>query len=172
MIFVSTRIIDEIQPALWATIFHDKFTLRYIKLTICTEKTKFSSHAQYSIGSHFSESLKSSHTDQVYYKFFYTVWKEMAHKPSKLLTTKYFFSSVYFIVTTCFDKCFLFHVITRRHIVFHKSLPIYWGLFNRHAFAIFETSPYFISDLHNKSTVVIPKMKSSKMKFQKENKYM
>ena len=43
---------------------------------------------------------------------FYYVWKEMAHKFSKVATTKNVFSSVYVIGTNLFDKCCLFHVIT------------------------------------------------------------
>ena len=47
-----------------------------------------------------------SHTDQVYYKFFYSVGEETTHKHLKVATAKSLFSNVYLIVTTCFDKCF------------------------------------------------------------------
>ena len=99
----------------------------------------FTLYNQYSFGLIFSWNPKKSHTDQVYHKFFYFVWKETTAKPSKLATAQNFFSSVYFIVTACFHKCFLFHVITGRHC-FYKSLLISWGFFNRHVLALFEAS--------------------------------
>ena len=72
--------------------------------------------------------------DQVYYKFFYNARKETNPKTSKVATAKTFFSSVYVIVATCFNKCFLFHEITGRHC-FYTTLLIPWGLFNRHVLA-------------------------------------
>ena len=56
---------------------------------------------------------------------FFTVWKETTRKPSKLATAKNIFSSVYVIVTTCFNKCFLFHAIIGRHNFYKGLLP--WG---------------------------------------------
>ena len=59
-------------------------------------------------------------------------------KPSKVATAKNFFSSVYVLVMTCFDKCFFFlHVITERHC-FYKSLLIPLGLFNCHVVVLLE----------------------------------
>ena len=46
---------------------------------------------------------------------FYSVLKETTRKHLKRAAPKSFFSSVYFIDVTCFDECFLFHVITGRH---------------------------------------------------------
>ena len=66
---------------------------------------------------------------KVYYKYFYSVWIETTHKPSKIAATKNFFSSVYvidFIDKNCFDECFLFHLITGRHffikVCFHFEI--------------------------------------------------
>ena len=39
----------------------------------------------------------------------------MTQKPLKVATAKNIFSSVYAIVTTWFDKCYLLHVITERY---------------------------------------------------------
>ena len=49
---------------------------------------------------------------------FYFVWKETSHKPLKVATAETFFPSVYTIGTACFHECFLFHVITERHILY------------------------------------------------------
>ena len=68
--------------------------------------------------------------------FFNSVSKEMTPKPSNVGTVKKFLYSVYVIDTTNFNKCFLFHVVTRRHCF----LLIPWGLSNRHVLVFFETS--------------------------------
>ena len=41
------------------------------------------------------------------------LYKVCFHKPSKVAAAKILFSRVYAIGTTCFEKCFLFHVMTR-----------------------------------------------------------
>ena len=81
-------------------------------------KTKFSSHQGYLFGLLFSRNAK------VYYKLFYSVWKEMSHKPLKVAAAKKYFSSLY---PTCFDECFLFHAITGRHY-FYTNLSLPRGL--------------------------------------------
>ena len=53
--------------------------------------------------------------------FSYFIWKKTSHKPLKLAAAKSLFSSVYIIDTTCFDECFSFYVITRRH--YFSSIP-------------------------------------------------
>ena len=50
-----------------------------------------------------------------------------------------FFSSVYLIGTTLFNKCFLFHVITERQFLI-KVYRYPEILFNRHVLAFFERS--------------------------------
>ena len=73
--------------------------------------------------------LKKSHAEQT---FLLLCLKRDHWQTSKVATAKDIFSSVYVIVTICFDKGFLFHVTTGRH-----RFP--WGLFKRHA-TLFETS--------------------------------
>ena len=51
----------------------------------------------------------------VYHRFSYFVSKETTRKPLKVTAAKAVFPSVYGIATACFDKCFLFYVITERH---------------------------------------------------------
>ena len=61
---------------------------------------------------------------KVYYKLFYSVSKEASHKPLKVAAAKKSFPSVFIIDTTCFDECFLFHVITGNSIFYtNVSLP-------------------------------------------------
>ena len=43
------------------------------------------------------------------------VWKKTTRKTLKVAASKPFFFSVYVIGTTCFDECFLFHVITGKY---------------------------------------------------------
>ena len=57
---------------------------------------------------------------KVYYKFFYSVWKETSHKPLKVTTAKITFPNMYIIDRTCFNLRFLFHVITGRHYFLRK----------------------------------------------------
>ena len=153
------------QSTFWTAIFHDKFTLWYIKLTTYIYKNRFTSHKKYLFGLIFSENPKKSHTNQIYYKFFYSAWREATHKPSKVATAKKIFSIVFVIVTTNFDKCF--HSMWQlEDIVFNKSLSIPPGLFNCHVLALFETNDLkevrFFFYLRNKSTMLIAKWKVQK----------
>ena len=98
------------------------------------------------------------------YEFFYFIWKETTYKPSKSATGKNVLSSVNVIMTTCFDKCFLFHVITGRHCFFIKVYP-YSEVFSASGFlcslkqVIWKKSVlYFLSPQCNANT----KRKSSK----------
>ena len=61
----------------------DKQTMLYRRT-----KNKFTSCKQYLFGLIFSRNLKMSHTDQVYYKFFYSVGEEMTHKHLKVATAQ------------------------------------------------------------------------------------
>ena len=54
---------------------------------------------------------------KVYYKFFYSVWKETSHKPLKTTAAKKSFPSMYIIDKISFDLCFLFHVIPGKHFL-------------------------------------------------------
>ena len=68
--FLSATKIGKNKPAFWTNIFHDKFTLLDIKLTIYIHENKLTSQKQYSFGLTFSGNLKRTHADQVYNKFF------------------------------------------------------------------------------------------------------
>ena len=57
---------------------------------------------------------------KVFYKLFYSVWKETSHKPFKVTAAKKSFSSMYIIDKTCFDLCLLFHVTPGRHYFLRK----------------------------------------------------
>ena len=76
---------------------------------------------------------------KVCHAFSYFVWKEATHKPLKVAAANSLFSSVYVIGTTCFDECFSFYVITKRHYFSWKFI-ITLRLFKRHFAAFFEAS--------------------------------
>ena len=57
---------------------------------------------------------------KVYYKLFYSVWKQTSHKPLKVAAAKKVFHKCVIIDKTCFDECFFFHVITERHYFLYK----------------------------------------------------
>ena len=61
---------------------------------------------------------------KLYYKCFYSVWKDTSHKPSKVVAVKAFLPSVYVIRTAFFDECCLFHVIIGRHYSLYKLIVI------------------------------------------------
>ena len=99
-------------------LFQTKFTLWHIKLNIYKYEVKSTSH-KHLFGCLFSRNAKKMHTDQyVYYNFS---------------------SSVHVIDTTCFDECFLFHLITGNHCFYVKvchyleilSAPILWFSFKQ-----------------------------------------
>ena len=85
------------------------------------QETKFTSHEQYLFGRLFSIKAKKTCTDKSTLQAFYSVQIETTHKPSKVAAAKIYFFSVYVIDATCFDECFLIHVITGRRF-FSKSL--------------------------------------------------
>ena len=58
---------------------------------------------------------------KVCHAFSYFVWKETTHKPLKVAAANILFSSVYVIGTACFDECFSFSVITKRHYLHYFS---------------------------------------------------
>ena len=82
----------------------------------------------------------------------------MTHKPSKVAAAKMFFSIVYVIDVTCFDKCFLFDVIAGRRYFFWKFVIIVWYFQRPYCRFLsskyFERSPYF-THLHNNIAVLI-----------------
>ena len=82
----------------------------------------------------------------------------MTHKPSKVAAAKMFFSIVYVIDVTCFDKCFLFDVIAGRRYFFWKFVITVWYFQPPYCRFLsskyFERSPYF-THLHNNIAVLI-----------------
>ena len=73
---------------------------------------------QYLFGFLFSSNAKKSYADQCILQVFNSVSKETSHKPSKAAAEKNVSPGcvcvcVCVIRTTCFDECFLFHVMIR-----------------------------------------------------------
>ena len=97
-------------------VFHNKFTLCQIKPNISILKTKFTSLKQYLFRLLTSRNAKETQTDQSMPRIFLLCLKRNdPHKPLKVAAANILFSSVYVIGTTCFDECFSFYVITKRH---------------------------------------------------------
>ena len=84
----------------------------------------------------------------------------------EVVAAKKSFSSVYIIDTTCFDECFLFHMITGRHYFLYKFIitqrfrTIAMLLRSlRQLFSI--KSVFYIRYLHNNITILlIPKARN------------
>ena len=91
-------------------------------------------------------------------RFFYSVQIETNPKPSKEAAAKNFFFGLYVIDATCFDECFLSHVISGRRYFFYK-LVLTLRFFNRHIFIFFETSVlekvHILYFLRNNNTILI-----------------
>ena len=86
-------------------------------------------------------SLEELMQTKVYFKLFYSVWKQTSQKPLKVAAATTSFSGVCIIVKTCFDECFLFHIITGRHYFLYKFVTQRFGT----AAKCFERSLHFIS---------------------------
>ena len=67
---------------------------------------------------------------------------------------------MYVIDGTCFDECFLFHVIIGRRSFYSKSLSLLLDFFNLHIVIFFETNVLkevrVLRYLHNNDAVLIP----------------
>ena len=144
----------ETQSTFWIAIFENKFTLWHIRLNIYILKTKFSSHNQYLFGLLFSRNAKETR------KLCYSVWKETSHKPLKVAAAKKSFPSVYIIATTCFDECFLSHVITERHYFLYKFIvsqrfgeTVMFVVFFETS--VLKKSAFYICYLHNNTTMLL-----------------
>ena len=86
----------------------------------------------------FSRNTKKTHTGQSTLQvFFYFITKETNYKPSKAASVKNLSSSVRVLGTTCFDECFLFHLITESYsfVKVSRYFKILWTRVER--------SPYF-----------------------------
>ena len=86
----------------------------------------------------------------------------MFHKPLKVAAAKKYFSSVYIFDTTCFDKCFLFHVIIGRYFLYKfvvtQSTIIMWLISLK---VFWKKSAFYIRYLHNNITMPLsPKVQN------------
>ena len=113
------------------SICHNKFTLWHIRLKIHIQKNKFISLKLYSFCSLFSVNAKKTHSNRSILHVLLLCLKRNDSKTSKVATAKKLFSSMYVAGTTFFNECFLFHVITGRHL-FYRYPEV---LFNLHAVA-------------------------------------
>ena len=76
---------------------------------------------------------------KVHFKFCYSVRIKTTHKPSKVAAAQKVFSNVYVIDATCFDECFLFHVVTGRYYFWQKFF-VTLRSFQQPFVAFFQTS--------------------------------
>ena len=83
--------------------------------------------------------LKQTKLWQAFSYFILYYIKETTHKSLKVAAAKSLFCSVYIIGTTCFDECFSFYVITKRHYFSWKFI-ITRKLFKRHFATFFKAS--------------------------------
>ena len=97
---------------------------------------------------------------KVYYKHFYSAWKETSHKPLKVAATKKSFSKVYISLIQLASTCFLFHVITGRHHFSHKFIvtqrfstsPMLLRFLEQ---VFWKKSAFYIRYLHNNITMLL-----------------
>ena len=73
------------------------------------------------------------------YLVFFCLEMQKDSQTFKSCSCKKFFPSVYVIGATCFNECFLLHVIIETPH-FYKSLLLPCGFFNRHVVAFFAVS--------------------------------
>ena len=85
--------------------FSSIFTLWHTKLTINMQRNKSNSYNQYSLG---LSSLEMQRVLQAKYTTRFFTLKETTPKPSKIVTAKSFFSSVYYMIIICYVKCFMY----------------------------------------------------------------
>ena len=109
---------------------------------------------------------------KVYHKFFYSVWKEMTHKPSKAKQMWKSFSPVFMLLVQLASISYFYSMWRLEDIIFYKSLSLPWGSLQPPCSCVvwnkwFEISVYFNFYLHNTNTKVKVQCRyqSSKMKF-------
>ena len=115
------------------------------------KKTKFASHIQYLFGPLFSRNVKKTYTNQSKLQSFSFCLKRNVSQTFKISSCK----KVYIIYTTCFDECFLFHVITGRHY-FYTNLVLPRGFVQPPCCCVFgKKSAFYVRYLHNNITMLL-----------------
>ena len=120
---------------------------------------KFTSHKQYLIGLLFSIKVKKEDSYRPKCTSSFLICPNLNDSQTvKNSSCKIFFSSLYAIDATCFNECFLFHVITGRRYFFQKFV-VTVRFFQRHIVVFFGTSVLkkvrILRYLHNNSAVLI-----------------
>ena len=87
------------------------------------QEIKFTSHKHIFFGRLFSVREKKTHANQSALQVFLLCQNRNDSQTFKSSSCKRFFASVFVIDANCFDQCFLFNFITRRHY-FYQSLSL------------------------------------------------
>ena len=115
---------------------------------------KFSSHKHYLFGLPFSRNAKKTHTDKSILLTFILCLKRNVSET--VAVAKKSFPSLYIMDITCFDECFLFRVITRRHsflckLIITPKFGVYPAMLLRSLKQVFwKKSVFYIHYFHNK----------------------
>ena len=117
----------------------------------------FFSHNQYPFSLIFSGNPKESHTDQVYYKFFYSVWKNNSQTFKSIATAKNLSPVCMFLVQVASINYF-YSIWQLEDNVFKSSL-LSWGSFQPPCSCVAwnewcKISPCFNFYLHNTNTKI------------------
>ena len=134
-----------------------------LRLNTYIPKTKLSSHKLYFFGLLFWVNAKKTYTDQTMLHTYLLCLKRNVSQTLK--SCKKSFPNVYIANTFCFDKCFLFVVITGSHFLCTFIVTQWFGatammpvLRNK----CFKRIPYFLSVISTKNITIllIPKQRS------------
>ena len=109
---------------------------------------------------------------KIHFKCCYSVRIKTTHNPSKVaaavcicvLYVYMFFYSVYVVDATCFNECFLFHVITGKHYFLQKFLATMRFVQPPYCCFIWNKSVFTLS-LQCSADAKVPKIKLSYTKF-------
>ena len=143
---MSTTKIDGNKTNISNSIFQNKFTFWHIRLSIYIWKTKFSSHKKYFFGLLFLRNAKKTHTDQsILQSFLFCFSRSILQTFKSSRAAKKPDPSVFIIDISCFDECFLFHVITVNSISCANVLLTRSLLLPPSLKQVFWKSPHFMS---------------------------
>ena len=109
------------QATFYTAIFQTKCTLWPIKLNTYMQKIKFTSHKQYLLGHLVFIKAKKTRTDQNTLQVLLLCLNRNESQTFKRSSCKNFFLECDVIDATCFDECFLSHIISG-NVLFSKSL--------------------------------------------------